>query len=148
MNRFVHRKISLVAVALAAAAATAAADTAPPPAPPPPPPVPTADIQLEVVDAAATRPSFSGALTLSSGSCGVLDDTGAQGHYHVRLCLDIRGPGTAPLVQIDVDRNVGQGPSSVQQKLQTTARVTPGARVVLGRVGQGTATTEIAATIH
>ncbi|HTJ41463.1 MAG TPA: hypothetical protein VL463_05180 [Kofleriaceae bacterium] len=114
----------------------AAADT-------PPAPQPTYDVHVEIADGTST--SFTGDLALSGGDCGVLEASSGATHYRVKLCIDQRG-GTS-LLSLDLDRDVARGKDMLHQKLDTRARVEAGKRLVLGRIGQGADTTEIAATV-
>jgi hypothetical protein len=134
-------RFALVA-SLLAFATPALADPAPPA---PPPPAPTFDVQVDITDAGATAPSFTGTLAITAEDCGALEASTATGHYRVKVCVDTRRG--APHLALDLDRDLARGKDVVHQKVQTTARVEPGKRVVLGRFGQGNDTTEISATV-
>jgi hypothetical protein len=137
---------SLVAFTLCTATA-ALADPAP--AAPQAPPT-TVEIQVEVTDsvggAAAPAPSFVGAVALALGDCGDVDAANNTGHYEIHVCYEVRNASTPPLLALDVERTI-HGHAELHQKVKTTAAVAPGRRVVVGRFGQGSDSTEIAATV-
>lgn len=139
-------RFALALTILSTLAPIAVADT-PPAAPPAAPtaPAPTVDVEIAITDGAATTPSFTGTLAIAGNDCGSLEATAASGRYRVRVCFESRGG--APLLALDLDREITRGKDDVHQKVQTVARVESGKRVVLGRFGQGSDTTEIAATV-
>jgi hypothetical protein len=135
---------------LSAATVTALADPAPAPTAPPAPPPTAVEIQVDVTDsvggAAAAAPSFTGAVSLALNDCGAVEAGNGTGHYEIHVCYEIRNANTPPLLSVEVERTI-HGHADLHQKVKTTAAVAPGRRIVLGRFGQGSDSTEVAATV-
>jgi hypothetical protein len=145
MLRFCRRlgiELAAATFTLAALGAVAYADA--PAAPAPSAPVP-AQVQLDITDGTSAA-AFSGALAIASGDCASLDTGAGASLFHLKVCIDARD-GATRVLAIDLDRSVARGRDVAHQKVQTTARIEPGKRIVLARFGVGADTTEIAATV-
>jgi hypothetical protein len=135
------KTLAFTAALLAALAAPALADTS------------TADdsitLEVEVVES-SKKSSQTATFTFtvaSEGACAEASSDTAELRFKLEVCRR-RGPAAAPVLAFDVVRVEHGKTTSVTNQMKVSSKLTPGKRVVVGRITRGEDATEIAATVR
>jgi hypothetical protein len=104
-------------------------------------------VRLELGDGHGAA-AFDGTIAMTGDhACGKLETTTGPTRYTARVCRE-GGDAANPVISVDLDRATRVDHDMRHQKMEITARIAAGTRAVIGRIGDGKTTTELAVTVR